>query len=53
MPIELSDAEIETVRDLLKDWGWEYGLLSDRAKLIALAKRLKMDEVAVDRLRYD
>ncbi len=48
MPVELTDDEIETVRALLNDWGWEYGLTAERAKVAELAKRLKLPNLARD-----
>lgn len=50
MPIELSDNEIETVRALIQDWGFEYSLVAEKAKVAALAKRLKMDKTAAELL---
>lgn len=41
-----TDDEIETIKALLEDWGWEYALTADRYKVIALAKRLGLDDLA-------
>lgn len=38
--MELTDDEIETVKSLIKDWGFEYGLITDRTKLIQLAIKI-------------
>lgn len=48
MPLELTDDEMETVKALLEDWGWEYGLTADRAKVVALMRRLGLDNLAKD-----
>lgn len=44
--------EIDTIKALLNDWGFEYSLTADRAKVIALCKKLKLDKLA-DNLKID
>lgn len=41
-----TDDEIETIKALLEDWGFEYALSADRDKVIALARRLGLDGLA-------
>jgi len=42
----LSVDEQKTVGDLINDWGFEYSLSAKKEKIVALAKRLGMDEWA-------
>lgn len=42
--MKFTDDEIETIKLLIDDRGWEYGLKSNSAKVWALAKRLGMDK---------
>lgn len=37
-----SDDEIETIKAMVRDHGWEYGHVSDRAKVVALGHKLGM-----------
>lgn len=39
--------EVETIKHLLGDWGWEYSLKADRAKVIALCRRLGMTNLSL------
>ena len=48
MSVELSDDEIETVKNLIRDWGFEYGLDTDRDELIKLAEKIKMPKSYID-----
>lgn len=48
MPLEFSDDEVETIRKLLDDWGWEYGLSAERNKVVALMRRLGLHKLADD-----
>lgn len=43
-----SPDEVETIKKLLADWGWEYGLTADRVRVAALAARLGLAELAKD-----
>lgn len=45
-PIELTDDDVETVRALIEDWGWDYALTADREKVVALARKLGLDSWA-------
>lgn len=45
MPIEFSDTEVLTVRNLLRDFGFEYGLVTKLEDAVALAKKLGMDDL--------
>ena len=40
--------EIQTVKDLIEDWGWEYALKANRDDVIALAQKLEMNKLADD-----
>lgn len=40
--MQFTDDEIETIKNLIKDWGFEYSLVTNRDKLIALAEKLNM-----------
>lgn len=44
----LTPDEIETVKALLEDWGWEYALKADRIKVVALARKLRLEQLAKD-----
>jgi hypothetical protein len=44
--MQFTDDEIETIKNLIKDWGFEYSLSTGRNKLIALAKKLDMFDYA-------
>lgn len=48
MPVELSDEEVEVVRALLHDWGFEYGLTADREGVVALMRKLELEKLAKD-----
>jgi len=41
-----TEDEIETIKALLEDWGFEYSLSADREKVIALAQRLGLEALA-------
>ena len=43
MAVTLSEREIETIIDLIHDWGWEYALTAERSKVAELALKLEMD----------
>lgn len=45
-PVTFSADEIKTVEALIEDWGFEYSLTADRLKVIALAKRIGLDDLA-------
>jgi hypothetical protein len=34
--------ELDTIRDLIRDWGFEYSLCADREEVIELARKLDM-----------
>jgi hypothetical protein len=36
--------EIETIKQMIREWGFEYGLKSDRTKLRALGQKLGMSD---------
>lgn len=38
-----TEDELETIKNLIDDWGWEYKLKADSAKVLNLAKKLKME----------
>lgn len=42
--MQFTDDEIETIKNLIKDFGFEYGIVSDLAKVRELAKKLGMDK---------
>lgn len=42
--MQFTDDEIETIKNLIKDFGFEYGIVSDLNKIRQLAKKLKMDK---------
>lgn len=42
--MQFTDDEIETIKNLIKDFGFEYSIVSDLEKVRALAKKLKMDK---------
>jgi hypothetical protein len=44
MQIRLTYEDIKVIEDLIFDWGCDYGLKSDRVKIIQLARKIKMDE---------
>ena len=44
--MQFTDDEIETIKNLIKDWGFEYSLVTNRNKLIELAKKLDMHDYA-------
>lgn len=46
--MELTTDEIDTIRALIADWGFEYFLKADRAKVIALAVKLGLNQIAED-----
>lgn len=48
MGIELTDDEIETLKNLVLDWGFEYSLDTDRDKLILLAEKIGMSKSYID-----
>lgn len=37
---EFSAAEVETIKHLIRDWGWEYSLNAERSDVEALAAKL-------------
>lgn len=39
----LNEDEVDTLKKLITDRGWEYALASDDKKVLMLAKRLGMD----------
>lgn len=43
--MELSTDEVETVKKLIEDWGFEYGLKADETKVGALAAKLGLDRI--------
>jgi len=45
-PESFSPDEVETIKALLEDWGFEYALSADQAKVIALAQRLGLHDLA-------
>jgi hypothetical protein len=42
--MQLTVDEIDTIRDLIRDWGFEYSLRADLGKVMALAQKLDMDK---------
>lgn len=42
--MQFTDDEIETIKNLIKDFGFEYGIVSDMAKVRELAKKLEMNK---------
>lgn len=42
--MQFTDEEIETIKNLIKDFGFEYGIVSSSDKVRALAKKLEMDK---------
>lgn len=42
--MQFTDDEIEVIKNLIKDFGFEYGIVSDLAKVRQLAKKLDMDK---------
>jgi hypothetical protein len=42
--VELTEKEVQTVKDLISDWGFEYSLKTNRDDLIALAERLGLHQ---------
>ncbi len=46
--VNLSEDEIETIRNLIKDWGWEYALMADPKKVAELARKLGLEKLARD-----
>lgn len=49
--MELSADEIETVKNLIKDWGFDYAPTADMAKVGALAAKLGLEKIAEEYLR--
>lgn len=43
-----TDDELETIRNLINDWGFEYSLRADTQKVIALAIKLGLTEYPKD-----
>ena len=43
MTIQFTDEELETIKKLIDDWGFEYGLQSKVKDILKLAEKLKMD----------
>lgn len=48
LTLQLTDDELRTVKALIEDWGWEYGLQAERRKVAALARKLGLDRLAKD-----
>lgn len=46
----LTPEEIETVKALIDDWGFEYSLKADRQKVRDLARKIGMDHKTVELL---
>lgn len=46
--ITLDPDEVNTVKNLISDWGFEYALRADRDRVIALAEKLNMSREAKD-----
>lgn len=46
--VTLSTFEVETVKRLIEDWGWDYALKADRRQVVALARRLGLEKLAQD-----
>ena len=44
--MELTPTEVQTVKDLINDWGFEYSLKAKRDDVIALALRLGLHREA-------
>lgn len=38
--LTFDESELETIKDLISDWGFEYSLRADTEKVQALAKKL-------------
>lgn len=43
---EFSADETQTIKHLLEDWGFEYGLRANSEKVVALALRLGLNDLA-------
>lgn len=48
--MQFTDDEIETIKNLIKDFGFEYGIISDIVKVRELAKKLNMDKLYTEEL---
>ena len=40
--------EVETIKNLLDDWGFEYSLQADRTKVVALCRRLGLTNLSLN-----
>lgn len=43
---QMNDEDIETIQLLINDWGFEYGLTAQREKVIELARKLGLEDIA-------
>ncbi len=44
--MQFNDDEIQTIKDLLEDWGFEYALSANTEKVIALCLKLGLNDLA-------
>jgi hypothetical protein len=44
--VQLTEKEVQTIKDLIEDWGWEYALKANRDDVIALARKLELNKLA-------
>lgn len=42
--VNLNERDYETIKDLIKDWGFEYSLEANRNDIINLARKIGIDE---------
>lgn len=46
--MEFSDEEVEVIKRLIEDFGFEYGFVSKTEEILELAKKLKMEKWVKD-----